>query len=137
MLRSKLDLGARRDPLRTMSLKLIVAPIHGSQAGCISDLLAEGSEDSAVLAKVVVAIRSQLKPLYRAVSGFESSAEGFAVDYILWCVERTLAAQPSLHRWTTPQVEPAQPEGSGFSPRASSHLCSRGAAAKGTLSASF
>ena len=63
-LRSKLDLGALRDGLQTMGLKVIVDPMHGSAAGCISELLGEGSDDSGEHAKVIEEIRSERDPLF-------------------------------------------------------------------------
>ncbi|KGG26599.1 MULTISPECIES: phosphoglucomutase/phosphomannomutase family protein [unclassified Prochlorococcus] len=57
-LRSKLDLETLKDGLKTIGLKVIVDPMHGSAAGCISELLAQDNED------FVQEIRSQRDPLF-------------------------------------------------------------------------
>ena len=57
-LRQKLDLTALADGLRSMNLKVIVDPMHGSAAGCVSELL-NGSADG-----LVEEIRSERDPLF-------------------------------------------------------------------------
>ena len=57
-LRRKLDLTALREGLRSMNLKVIVDPMHGSAAGCVSELL-DCSGDG-----LVEEIRSERDPLF-------------------------------------------------------------------------
>ena len=57
-LRRKLDPTALTDGLRSMNLKVIVDPMHGSAAGCVSELL-NGSADG-----LVEEIRSERDPLF-------------------------------------------------------------------------
>ena len=57
-LRRKLDLKALVEGLKTMNLKVIVDPMHGSAAGCIPELL--GNEASGLVEE----IRSERDPLF-------------------------------------------------------------------------
>jgi len=56
-LRSKLDLEAITSGLKAMGLRVIVDPMHGSAAGCVSDLLGTDAQG------LVSEIRSQRDPL--------------------------------------------------------------------------
>ena len=57
-LRQKLDLTALADGLRSMNLKVIVDPMHGSAAGCVSELLNSSADG------LVEEIRSERDPLF-------------------------------------------------------------------------
>jgi phosphomannomutase len=57
-LRRKLDLTALTDGLRSMNLKVIVDPMHGSAAGCVSELLNSSTDG------LVEEIRSERDPLF-------------------------------------------------------------------------
>lgn len=57
-LRKKLNLGAITAGLRAMGLRVIVDPMHGSAAGCVSELLGSDAEG------LVSEIRSQRDPLF-------------------------------------------------------------------------
>ncbi|MGB1196027.1 MAG: phosphoglucomutase/phosphomannomutase family protein [Synechococcus sp.] len=57
-LRNKLNLSAITQGLRSMGLKVIVDPMHGSAAGCVQDLLGPEAEG------IVTEIRSSRDPLF-------------------------------------------------------------------------
>jgi len=57
-LRTKLNLGAISSGLKAMGLRVIVDPMHGSAAGCVSDLF--GSDAKGLVSE----IRSQRDPLF-------------------------------------------------------------------------
>jgi len=57
-LRTQLNLGAISSGLKAMGLRVIVDPMHGSAAGCVSDLLGTDAEG------LVCEIRSQRDPLF-------------------------------------------------------------------------
>ena len=61
-LRTKLNLSAITSGLRAMGLRVIVDPMHGSAAGCVSDLLGSDAAD------LVSEIRSQRDPLFGGCS---------------------------------------------------------------------